>query len=621
MPFPSGPATSALWLTGIWFGLVTGLLETGLRLGQQLRDMRVTLETIRDNHHWIWMVPVSDVLIFGTCGVFLGLLIRLGPRPFSRLAPYVLCFLAFFALLLTIKGLHRIASVVLACGLAMRTAPWIEAHAQGFRRLIRVSTPVLAGIVAVVAGIVGSHVSLAEHRALARLPAPRAGAPNVLLIVMDDVRIDDLSVYGYHRETTPNLEKLARRAILFDQARSTAPWTLPSHASMLTGRWPHQLSVTVDRPLDATFPTMAEVLASQGYATAGFVGNTYYCNSWYGLDRGFSHYEDFYDNRVASIYETLRSSNLGQQLVATAKLESAEPGVKGPRKTAAMINRDALDWLERRGDRPYFVFLNYFDAHGPFQPPEAFNVRFGLSAEPLAEREKVLRNYARLCGRKGPPTDAWAVVNKAAELMRDSYDSSIAYLDDQIGRLLAELDRRGLLDNTLVIVTSDHGEHFNDHNLFGHGNSLYGALIHVPLLIAPPSANPAASIVHAPVSLRNLAATMADLSGIAGTSPLPGQSLARFWAADSGPVTADDPVLAEVEHQKKFPPIPQIPASLGPLQSLVTGERAYIRNSNGREELYDYEHDPAELKDLAGEADSLPVLDRFRRDLGRHLRD
>ena len=145
---------------------------------------------------------------------------------------------------------------------------------------------------------------------------------------MDDVRIDDLSVYGYDRETTPNLARLARRAIRFDQARSTAPWTLPSHASMLTGRWPHELSVTVDRPLDATYPTMAEFLAGKGYATAGFVGNTFYCNSWYGLDRGFSHYEDFHDNQVVSVFETIRSSTLGLRLVATAGFESATPGAK-----------------------------------------------------------------------------------------------------------------------------------------------------------------------------------------------------------------------------------------------------------------------------------------------------
>ena len=121
---------------------------------------------------------------------------------------------------------------------------------------------------------------------------------------MDNVRSDDLSLYGYGRDTTPNLTRLAGRAIKFDQARSSAYWTLPSHASMLTGRWPHELSVTVDRPLDTAFPTMAEFLAKQGYVTAGFVGNTFYCNSWYGLDRGFSHYEDFYDNRVVWIIET-----------------------------------------------------------------------------------------------------------------------------------------------------------------------------------------------------------------------------------------------------------------------------------------------------------------------------
>lgn len=219
------------------------------------------------------------------------------------------------------------------------------------------------------------------------------------------------------------------------------------------------------------------------------------------------------------------------------------------------------------------------------------------------------------------PDNAPALIAKATQLLRDSYDTCIAYLDDQLGRLFAELEGRGLLDNTLVIVTSDHGEQFNEHQLFGHGNSLYDALIRVPLLIVPPRANASEPIVREPVSLRNLAATMADVAGFGASSPFPGRSLTRLEAAGSGPAEADDPVLAEVEHQKKYPPSANIPASLGPLQALVTGERVYIHNSDGHEELYDFEHDPAELKNLAGAADAPALLERLRRQLARYLDD
>ena len=134
----------------------------------------------------------------------------------------------------------------------------------------------------------------------------------MLLVVLDTVRADRLSLYGYGRDTTPNLARLAERGVVFNEARSAAPWTLPSHASLFTGRWPHELNVSGDRPLDGTFPTLAEFLAKHGYATAGFVGNTYFCNSWYGLNRGFFHYEDYYEqNIIISPGEALRCYGAG----------------------------------------------------------------------------------------------------------------------------------------------------------------------------------------------------------------------------------------------------------------------------------------------------------------------
>ena len=138
---------------------------------------------------------------------------------------------------------------------------------------------------------------------------PPAGSPNVLLIVLDTVRADHLSLYGYERPTTPFLERLARRGIRFDQARAAAPWTLASHATMFTGRWPHELDVEWPCPLREDVPTLAEHLGSLGYATAGFVGNTLYCSYDGGLDRGFTHYEDY----VLDTLSAAADGPLGQQ--------------------------------------------------------------------------------------------------------------------------------------------------------------------------------------------------------------------------------------------------------------------------------------------------------------------
>ena len=142
------------------------------------------------------------------------------------------------------------------------------------------------------------------------LVAAGLAAPNVLLIVLDTVRADSTEPHvRLRRCTTPNLVRLARPGVVFGEARSVAPWTLPSHASLFTGRWPHELSVNGDRPLDATYPTFAEFLAKHGYATAGFVGNTYFCNSWFGLARGFVHYEDYFEQSIiVSPGEAMRST-------------------------------------------------------------------------------------------------------------------------------------------------------------------------------------------------------------------------------------------------------------------------------------------------------------------------
>ena len=144
-----------------------------------------------------------------------------------------------------------------------------------------------------------------KERREARRPLPPADSPNVLLIVLDTVRADHLSLYGYHRATTPMLERLAKRGIRFDEVRATAPWTLPSHASMFTGRWPHELGVEWMTPLRGKFPTLAEYLGSHGYATAGFAANTLFCSYDTGIDRGFTHYEDYELGPLAAVRTAL----------------------------------------------------------------------------------------------------------------------------------------------------------------------------------------------------------------------------------------------------------------------------------------------------------------------------
>jgi arylsulfatase A-like enzyme len=612
-------------LMSLWFGLIAGMLELGALAAQDVISGEVTVQSIRTNRHYAWMIPASDASIFTAVGLPLALVAWRWPGFAARWMPALLAFPAGVAPLLAVRGFYPIAAVGLAMGIASLVARSSRLRGARTHRLMKASLPILIGVVALLAAFKGGRPLPDRDTSVARAPD---NSPNVLLIVMDTVRADHLSLYGYDRETTPNLKRWAGRGIRFDKARSTAPWTLPSHASMFTGLWAHQLSVGVSSPLDDTEPTLAEYLGDRGYSTAGFVANTYYCNAWYGIDRGFDRYEDFYENDVVSPVEILQSSTLGRRIAKKAGIKLATPGSKNSRKSAAQINRDALAWIAERPGRPFFAFLNYYDAHGPYEPPDNYRRRFTKTVD--SEIRQASFATAPDAPTKQPVHDR--PLAKEEELKHegyepgamdvDSYDECIAYLDGQIGRLLDDLDRQGILDNTLVIVTSDHGEHFGERGLRGHGHSLYRPLIDVPLLIIPPSHGPRGLRVGDLVSLRDIPATVVDLLGVGDRSSFPGQTLARCWATGHDPDRAlVDPPLSEVEHQKKFSPSPLIPASLGPLWSLANEGMTYIRESDGDELLYDIEKDPLEVKNLAESADFRPILERFRKTLKRLLRD
>jgi arylsulfatase A-like enzyme len=654
---------SAIYLTMCWFGLVAGLLELGLVAAQRELAVQISLDSLRTNRHFPWMIPAADLAIFALCGAILALLARgrLGlarflwahvrsspvgwvkPTSFARsgrfhppyesqrrllihrLGHFLGAGLMALSVLLAVEWLHPLGAAVLSCAFALKSAAWLKHRAAAFAVAVRATLPAMGAVPVILAGLVFYSESTSERRTWSGLPARPPGAPNVLFIVLDNVRADSMSLYGHERPTTPRLAELARDGIRFDSARSTASWTLPSHASMFTGQWPHRLSVGCTRGLDDAYPTLAEFLSGNGYATAGFVANTYYCNARYGLDRGFACYEDFYENQEVSLFETLRSTSLGKCLLRVLGYSMRfAPGDADSRKTAAMINRDALAWIATRpADRPFFVFLNYYDAHSPFIPPPEATRRFGLCALPRGEQVNILKQSEQaILGRTDLGDLERARINDRANSVRqDGYESSIAYLDEQLGRLFDELRGRGLLENTLVILTSDHGEHFQERGFSGHGMSVYRREIHVPLLIFPPRGSTDRRIVAEPVSLRDLPATVADLLGLGTSSPFPGRSLARFFR----PVTAGgppvDPVLSEVGHQSHMPPNPGIPATLGTIRALTTEDAVYIHHSHGREELYDRSDDPFETRNrLESEKDS-PLIRQHREILSLLLGD
>jgi arylsulfatase A-like enzyme len=291
------------------------------------------------------------------------------------------------------------------------------------------------------------------------------------------------------------------------------------------------------------------------------------------------------------------------------------------RKDAASINRAFLGWLSQRREtrRPFFAFLNFFDAHSEYILPQGARHRF--AHYPLTPADR------RIVHELWPLLDRMTLPRPVITLARDCYDDCLGYLDEQLGRLFDELQRRGVLDQTLIVVTSDHGEGFGEHNLFDHGESLYRTEIRVPLLIVPPSGLNLPAVVGKTVSLRDLPATIVDLLGLGAGSPFPGKSLARFWRnspsriAETSPDT--DPVVSELRSPNPLlPDRGRSPASRGPLISLADNKFVYIRNErDGSEQLFDERNDPQESSDRSGVESMRVVLDEFRRRLDRFRRE
>ncbi|HEU5119239.1 MAG TPA: sulfatase, partial [Isosphaeraceae bacterium] len=580
------------------------------------------LGELQMSRHFPWMLPLAQAAIFGGMGLVLAGVAWVRPRLGWKVASVGLLTLAAYALLSMIDGLYEVAALALAVGVGLRFGTWLSRKPRGFRKVAGWTAPVLLGLV----GSMGLWVHAqevrqqrAERLAQAALPPVPAGSPNVLLIVLDTVRADHLSLYGYDRETTPRLDALARGGVTFEMARSPAPWTLPAHASIFTGRWPNELHIgTPSQPLDATYPTLAEFFASQGYETAGFVGNTNYCNTWFGLNRGFQHYEDFYDkNSDISVMSALRSSYLGRKAVSLVVEPpyNARSDSPNPPKDARKINRDFGRWLEGRQDRPFFAFLNYFDAHDPYLTPPDSHKHFGVVPESDEDRDRIrfwdkfMVDHAQNLALAPPERDL--------ALAKDAYDDSLYALDERLGELFDALERQGILQNTIVVVTSDHGEEFGAHNLYGHGMSLHRGQVHVPLMIVAPKGVPHGRKVPEVVSTRSIAATLADLTGLSERSPFPGRSLVPYWDDSREPEPLEDDEIASILSILNHPlsqPRPNVaPSHNGTLTSFVLDGKVYIRDDFGREQLFDLRTDPDEEQNLIDQADLKPVVERARR--------
>ncbi len=595
MNSPAAKQRNANWnllLVAAWFGLMAGLLEgSGLLLLQSLGWATWNMALWGVAAEILWISPAFDLLLFSSVGLALIALARAFPRlPLARLAVFLFSFLAFFDwLALTGRIRHR-GVLALAIGLAVVSTRWFGRNEARTLCFWRRSLPwIVVIVVLAVFGIQGG-LWLQEQRAVAKLPAAPPNSPNVLVIVVDTLRSDHLSSHGYGRLTSPNLDRLAEQGVLFENAFATSSWSPPSHASLLTGRYLYEHDVDTE-PFDGRYPTLADALRARGYRTGAFSANIGQFSRRMGFRQGFTHFEDYFHSLGDMARRTLYGREVEKFVLRRMGFEDILW-----RRRANNVNRSFLRWIDRAREKPFFAFLNYFDVHWPYLPPEPYRNRFTHNNNPGgAAKEFIGRNNPRMT-----PGELQDVI--------DAYDGAIAYVDHHIGQLLAGLRERGLGRNTLVVITSDHGEALGEHDSLDHRNSLYLEQIRVPLVLWGPGRVPAGVRVAQPVSNAALPATLMELIAARNQALFPGTPLNQLWAApDSYP---DWPYPLTELSQVPFGSQKRL-IYHGSMKSLVSPKWHYIVHEKFGEELYAWVNDPGELNNLADTPEGQRITSDF----------
>jgi len=426
--------------------------------------------------------------------------------------------------------------------------------------------------------------------------------PNVVIISLDTTRADRLSCYGYERQTSPNLDRLAATSTVYTHAIATSSWTLPSHASLFTGKLtsshgarfdpdgPLHLGQAIDGPfsgfrargLSDAEVTLAERLRDAGYQTGAIVAGPW-MKRVFGLAQGFDFYDDDHITNVDG-------------------------------RRADSVTDSALRWLARRDSRPFFLFLNYFDPHGPYQPPAPYDRMFldtetGPGDDEFPQGELLLKTgpappqppHAGTAeraemARKEPEklkamAQAWiAWSQKKHELLQNwaasgrhrnqpaLYDAEIHYMDTHIGRLLEHLEDDAAPD--LIIVVGDHGELLGEHGLIGHGEHLYQEELHIPLIVADPGAT-GGTRVSRPIQPTDLMPLVLSKVGLESPAGIQG----------GAPGTRSHPVVAEL-----YPTT--IRADSQAWRALFAGPWKLLWSSTGRHQLFHLDDDPGESRNL-----------------------
>ncbi|MFQ5802587.1 MAG: sulfatase [Candidatus Methylomirabilales bacterium] len=418
----------------------------------------------------------------------------------------------------------------------------------------------------------------------------------MVLISIDTLRADHLSCYGYGRITTPNLDNLGEDGVVYENAYSTAAWTAPAHASMLTGLYPSCHGVVDNCRLSEDIPTLAEILLENGYKTAGFVNNSQ-VGELVGLGRG---HETFIE-----VWRGTRGDPVVRKSIKYL-IRNAKEFMGISDHGADCTNRLVRQWIARNKSRHFYVFIHYVEPHNPINAPYPFKNKYWDKKKIKNIDRRKLRLVAHnplVCF-----TDNIRLNEDEINGLKALYDGEVSYMDQKIGEVVEYLKSEGVYDNTLIIVTADHGEHFDEHGLYSHVASLYEPIVHVPLIMKYPAWASKRGRVGKVVQVLDICCAVVEAAGI-GRKFLSGAQGRSLAMADVDG-RCRDYVVAEWEGRVPYFVLDRMGGLGGealvrqfrePMVMIRKERYKLIRRASGKEELYDVERDRGELNNIREE--------------------
>lgn len=593
---------SDVWVLALCFASIAGLVEgAGLLLYQKIGWLNWLMTQMAVSIEILWISPVVNAVLFLAAGIPLALLawLRRDSRQVAGAAFAFFGFLTFFDWVYLNGKLKLSGAIPLAMGFTAVLVRTMLKRPDPMR-LWRRCLPWAVGAALAALLVIEGGGWLRERVAMARLPAAPADAPNILIIVLDTLRADHLSHDGYPRKTSPNLDQLAQRGLRFRSAIAPSSWTLPVHASLLTGQYQFEHGAGRDVWSGAQ-RSLPQVLAERGYRTAAVSANTHYFGRREGFGAHFHRFYDYFHSLEDMFLRTFYGRKIEQFVLSHMGVEDYPS-----RKLAPEVNQQALGWLARDTDKPFFLVLNYFDTHDPYVPPQPWRSMFSTQKNPGG----IINGKQLRVAPKLTPEQLQGEI--------DAYDGAIAFVDDAVGKLLAEMEKRGLLRNTIVVVTSDHGESLGEHGLFFHRNALYRELIRVPLIFVWPGKLPEGKVVDVPVTLASVPATLMEMTGMPQETGFHAPSLQALWEGE-GEVANWPAIVAELE-QFHYDAVKTFPTYHGRMKSLVTRQWQYIFHEVLGTELYDWEHDLQQNHNMAETAEGRVVVEELARELRERVK-